>query len=83
MSHLDDAPFRKATAQGNVKGQRSRGDALSAGDEGSHSVLSSQVAISGLVLSTTEDSCISKGTRLARQAARLLTLCWRHCSQAA
>ena len=46
VSHLDDAPFGKATAKGNVKSQCSRGDALPADDEGSHHVLSSQVAIS-------------------------------------
>ena len=46
VSHLDDAPFGKATAKGNVKSQRSRGDAFPAGDKGSHHVLSRQVAIS-------------------------------------
>ena len=62
MSHLNDAPLGKATAQGNVKGQRSRGDALPAGNEGSHDVLSSKVAISGLMFPTI-DSCISNGTK--------------------
>lgn len=83
-SHLNDAPFGKATAQGNVKSQRSRGNALPADDEGSLNVPSSQVAISGLrgtqlqstsllVLSTKQDNCMGKGTRHACTAGSQAT----------